>query len=1600
MRNRRSTENARVLFVDGALPDLNLILRATDPGINIQVIEPDQRMLPKLKEALLDGAEELHFVAHGSPGQIHIGADGIDLDAISLLPNASGVSANIYSCNVANEAEGQKFIGEFALKLNGSVSAATGKVGHHEKNASWDLDVTAGAGKPLPSAFNHPLGMWMHSLPNPWDGTSGNDVKAGTFDVDIYRGFGGDDLLSGAGGNDQLYGGDGDDELHGDDGADSLYGGNDSDILFGGIGNDILQGDAGADHIFGSFGNDFLDGGTGDDTFYFGLDFYDEGYDTIYGGDGYDVATIHQFYAGEANGLYAQFGFRSYGTTSTDQVELITGTNWNNVSIHGDSGDNYLNFASTIFRNIDGGIHGGDGNDVITGASVIFINDDPDNTTGGNLIYGDAGNDIINGRGTTDVLYGGDDDDVLIGGGGSDHLHGDAGYDVAQFSGNMADYDLSVAGEVTHIATSTTDYIYDIEELRFDDVSYVSGNTPPDTLVDADGATNEVSENAINGDYVGVIASATDPDSTPIVYSLDVNPNGIFAIDPTTGVVTVADASKLNFEAATSHEIVIKATDDNGNGSSRYETFTINILDGNDAPGTITDVNVAANTVAENSAIGTEVGITASSTDSNPGDYVSYALYDDAGGRFAIDWSTGVVTVANDALLDYESGTSYNIIVRATDSFGLETDKSFTINVSNVIETHTWGGATADADTFTATNNENWVMHGWYGNDTLTGAGGADELAGNDGDDILTGGNGADTFLYGGFWAGFDTLTGDTGTANTAVDTVKAVGDNTGIGLESFRSIEVWTSDGFNNVFIEGSANANTFNFSTATTFSGIAYIDGGDGNDTITGSTFADTIWGSLGDDTLIGHDGDDTFLYGYWESGGFDAVSGGNGTDTITVSGDYSVIGLTSISGVETITANGFAGVMISGNESANTLNFTSATITGITHIDGAGGNDSITGSAGDDTIFGGEGTDTLVGGGGHDSIVGGIGNDTLIGGEGNDEFLFYGGVDEGYDSVTGGNGTDTIKAMDNGVNIGLSVGSVENISGNGFSGVVVSFASSVTTINMTASTYTDISLIDAGTSSATITGDANDNTIRGNAGNDTINGGNGNDTFIYDGANEGTDTVTGGQGTDRLLAVNHDTVIRLASFATIEEISGDWYSNVTVAGTTAANTFNFTGITLSNIAWVDGDAGADVITGNADANVIMGSAGNDTLNGAAGDDVFLYTGAANDFDTVTGGTEYDVIKAMAADTVIGLATFTGTSTVEEITSDGHANVVIQGNTGANTLNFSGTTLSGIAYIEAGAGNDIITGSAGDDRFAFLTGSGSGQDTIHGGDGYDTIFALADNTNISLIAFSGVEEISADGHTGVVVLGSAGVDNWDFSGTTFTGIEHINMGSGNDTVVGSAGDDIFHFGTGGAFDNMNGGDGFDTIKAYANNTVIGFTAVSNFEEITANGYTGVTISGTTGNETLDFTNTTLTGIASINGGSGNDTILGSLASDIIIGGAGNDTLTGNGGADIFRYTATTEAPAGSTEVITDFNQGDLDLIDLSAIDASSSAAGNNTFNFIGSSAFSGTLGELRYEHSGGNTYIYANTTGNNSTEMRIMLSGIVNLTSSDFVL
>ncbi|MFN9962426.1 MAG: beta strand repeat-containing protein, partial [Planctomycetota bacterium] len=266
---------------------------------------------------------------------------------------------------------------------------------------------------------------------------------------------------------------------------------------------------------------------------------------------------------------------------------------------------------------------------------------------------------------------------------------------VTVANSSLLNYEAATSHSITVRATSS-DGSWSTQAFT---INLTDVNESVGPVSDVNAATNSVIENSVNGTTVGLTALAIDQDATnnTVSYSLDDSAGGRFAIDSSTGVVTVANSSLLDREAAASHSIIVRATSVDGSWSTQSFTISLTDVDEFDV-GAVTDGNAAANSVAENSANGTTVGITASASDADATtNTISYTLDDTAGGRFAINSSTGVVTVANGSLLDFETTTSHNITVRATSADGSWSTQTFTLNVTNVNET-----PTAVADTATA----------------------------------------------------------------------------------------------------------------------------------------------------------------------------------------------------------------------------------------------------------------------------------------------------------------------------------------------------------------------------------------------------------------------------------------------------------------------------------------------------------------------------------------------------------------------------------------------------------------------------------------------------------------------------------------------------------------------------------------------------------------------------------------------------------------------------------------------------------------------------------------------------------------------------------
>jgi Ca2+-binding RTX toxin-like protein len=311
---------------------------------------------------------------------------------------------------------------------------------------------------------------------------------------------------------------------------------------------------------------------------------------------------------------------------------------------------------------------------------------------------------------------------------------------------------------------------------------------------------------------------------------------------------------------------------------------------------------------------------------------------------------------------------------------------------------------------------------------------------------------------------------------------------------------------------------------------------------------------------------------------------------------------------------------------------------------------------------------------------------------------------------------------------------------------------------------------------------------------------------------------------------------------------------------------------------------------------------------------------------------------------------------------------------------------------YVEAGAGNDVVYGGG---------NGGSGNDTIDAR-GYAAAHLTGGSGADTLIGGNGDDIISADREFGF----DNGLE-----------VDHLSGGAGNDFIFSGYGDIV------------DGGDGSDTVAVSyvaATHGITGDTAdlhrglalaegagtfqnVERFSDIALTAYNDKMVIGDQaepavvrswdGDDYLIGQRVSIT----MYGGNGNDMLVGSTANDVLYGEDGNDKLLGylgsdelwgGKGSDTFYFTET-----GATDRIGDFESG-IDKIDLSAIDANTSMAGDQAFAFIGAASFSGHAGEVRVYNAGTTGYFVAlDVNGDGAADLSIQL-GSAQPTGTDFIL
>jgi uncharacterized protein (DUF2141 family) len=374
--------------------------------------------------------------------------------------------------------------------------------------------------------------------------------------------------------------------------------------------------------------------------------------------------------------------------------------------------------------------------------------------------------------------------------------------------------------------------------------------------------------------------------------------------------------------------------------------------------------------------------------------------------------------------------------------------------------------------------------------------------------------------------------------------------------------------------------------------------------------------------------------------------------------------------------------------------------------------------------------------------------------------------------------------------------------------------------------------------------LTGASGADALRGGAGDDSLRGGLGNDT------------LDGGTGLNSL-SESGNVSFTLTS-TSLTGVGTDTLANLQIAnltGGTSANTFTVSGWKGSGS--IVGGGGTDVIVKSADVDFTISNTGlqtsdgmNLTLNGLLA--ATLTGGVGNNSFTVGG--------------------WTGTAT-------------LAGGTGTDALNVTrdvSMTLTTAALTATGYGKLTLsgfevanlTGGASSNTFTISSWNGSGS--LVGGGGSDVVVATRDAnftlTDASLVASNNLTMTLA-GITGAALTGGTGNNSFNLSGWSGSGT--INGSTGTDAIVVVR----------------------DTNMTLTNTSL----ALAGLPTITLAAVESANLSGGDSANRLNASAFTL-GTVTLQGGNGDDVLIGGAGKDSLSGGAGRDLLIGGGGIDTLR--------------------------------------------------------------------------------------------------
>ena len=194
--------------------------------------------------------------------------------------------------------------------------------------------------------------------------------------------------------------------------------------------------------------------------------------------------------------------------------------------------------------------------------------------------------------------------------------------------------------------------------------------------------TKTIAENSPNGTSPNPSQiSGIDPEGQTLTYDvIGGDGQAAFAVNASTGVITVKDSTLLDYEVKKSFTLQVRLTDTEPQSSEA--TITINLIDQSDQAPVMGDQTF---TVPENSPAGTTVD-TLVYSDGDTNDSHTFDITGGSGdGVFNID-SLGKITVAPGAQLNFEAVASYTMTVEIKDEGDLTDTALIQINVGNLPE--------------------------------------------------------------------------------------------------------------------------------------------------------------------------------------------------------------------------------------------------------------------------------------------------------------------------------------------------------------------------------------------------------------------------------------------------------------------------------------------------------------------------------------------------------------------------------------------------------------------------------------------------------------------------------------------------------------------------------------------------------------------------------------------------------------------------------------------------------------------------------------------------------------------------------------------------